>query len=598
MFDDVAEAATLETADVVIATSSVVVPPAATNSFTYKLAALLAAGAIAGSALVAGPLSYFGSDEPVSAEAAEPANRPVVAETPKAATQVADPTPDPFGVEIPPATEVETPSEPAADEARETEETPAKEEVVATTPAAPSPPSETAPVVTPAIAADAPPNAEEPKPKLIIDPLDIDPEGLDISTLYAGAQKDPLVESHLPASGEKPAIANPASTNSSDAGELRPANADKAVRRPTGDPIGAPADATPLLARKIPAFKFNKLPLSHVLDLSTQMSGLPVSISPDQLRMAGVSAGTAVTVDAKDATIENILSTALKPLRLQPVVDREHIHLKRIGEPKRRQVSYAIDDLAAVGAGVEKWAQWIQELVAPETWQTRGGNGVLAIESHKLRIDQSESIQYEILLLLERCRVARGLSTRSKYPSSLISPQPAHAAAAERLKAPATFTFTQYTPLREIFRYWQQELDVALLIDWPAISAERLWPETRIACSAANQPWGEAMDSVLEPLGLSWRAVDGRTIQITTREKVRCEPQVEIYRVASGASGEQLFAKITELAAANEPASAPAMAYDAASQLLLVRQPAAVQRQIVAAMSAALELSSPANAAR
>jgi hypothetical protein len=345
------------------------------------------------------------------------------------------------------------------------------------------------------------------------------------------------------------------------------------------------------LARKLRAIKFNKVPLSDVLDLSTQLSGLPVSVSPDQLRMAGVSAGTAVSVDAKDATIENILSTALKPLRLQPAVDGEQIVLKRIGEPKRREVSYAVDDLAADAGAIERWAQWIPELIAPETWQSRGGAGVLAIEGNKLRIEQSEAVQYEILVLLERCRVTRGLSIRSKYPSSLVSPGSSYTSIAERMQAPSTFTFTQYTPLREVFRYWQRELDMALLVDWPAASAERLWPETRIACSASDKPWAEAMDSVLQPLGLGWRAVDGRTIEITTLDKVRREPQVEVYRVIAGADAEPLTAKITEIAAANDPASAPAIAYDAASQLLVVRQPAAVHRQIVATMSAILETS-------
>ncbi len=142
------------------------------------------------------------------------------------------------------------------------------------------------------------------------------------------------------------------------------------------------------------------------------------------------------------------------------------------------------------------------------------------------------------------------------------------------------FTFSDFAPLREVLRYWQEEMGVAVLVDWPALSTERLWPQSRIACSAANQPWSEAMDSVLAPLGLGWRAVDHRTLEITTAAKVATEPMLELYRVAEGTvgNGEDLVARVRGL---TDRPDANGIVFDAASRVLLVRQPAAVQRKVV-----------------
>jgi hypothetical protein len=441
--------------------------------------------------------------------------------------------------------------------------------------------------------ADSPaPSALTPaKPKLSIDPLDVDPEGLDLGTLLNGPPKDPIAESHLPA---EPPVKN--STESSPAAPpakappVGPA-ASQAVRRDDQSAVGAPAAVAPLLVRKLPAIKFDRIPLCRAIDLAVQFSGLPISVSPDELRMASVSAATPVSLDAKDATIESLLDTAFKPLRLHSVVDKDQITLERIGEDKNRTVDYAVDDLVAAGMTLNELSAAIPQLVVPESWQANGGAGKLTVEGGKLHIEQAESLQYEILVLLERCRATLGLPTRSKYPSHLITPGSNYAGVMERLSAPTTFTFADYVPLRGVFRYWQEEMQVAVLVDWPSLETERLWPNTRIACAAAGKPWAESLDTVLEPLGLCWRAVDPRTIQITSRDAAARQPEVEVYRLNKDANAnpEQLMARLKDAAAANDSPTSSAIIFQPITRLLLVRQPPAVHRQIVATMGDLLE---------
>lgn len=571
---------------------------------------MIAGGAVVGAALVATALTLLSGDDPAPS---------IVANTNVAPPVVAQPTIDPstFDANTPPVVSVEPPPanpvgespataaaadaaaniEPSADnplveapadkaaDAAPTAAAPATDDgntTAATETAVPDAADE-----TPAAdaAADVETAADE-QPKLRIDPLEIDPEGLNLSTLYNGPPKDPIAASQLPGEPEGVELSVPAA-HEAPPGEAPPVEEPKAsgaVRRDEQAADVPAGNVATLLARKTQELKIENMPLCRLLDLSVQLSGVPVSVAPEQLRLAAVSAGQPATADVKDATIEEFLAAALKPLRLQPVVVDDQIVLIRGGNNPRRSVAYAVDDLASDPAAIEQLATDIQQLVAPESWQAAGGAGTIAVDGKQLKIETGEAIQYEVLLLLERSRAALGLPPRSKYPAALIGAEAAPIALAERLSAPATFTFSQYTPLREIFRHWQEEMQVAVLVDWPALADLRLWPNTRIACSSTDKSWDKALDEVLTPLGLAWRAIDKRTIEITTQEKAATAPVVEIYRLRPEAlgNGEDLAEEVNEIAAsAGSPAEAQtATVVDAAHGLLIVRQPATIQRAI------------------
>jgi len=581
-------------------------PSVASRWARVKFPAMIVGGAIAGAAIVATALTLLSGDDPAPTVAAKTNVTPPVIVSPAADTPAVE-------AKVPPVAPVEpSPANPAgenqaapaaADVAaniKPTTENPFAESPTAEAadaelaPAEPATGEDEAPAATePTVPADAPAadeSAAADQPKLRIDPLEIDPEGLNLSTLYNGPPQDPLAASQLPGEAEGVELSVPAAHEAppDDAPAAEAPNAPGAVRRDE-QAVGAPGDnVAALLARKTPELKIENMPLCRLLDLSVQLSGVPVSVAPDQLRLAAVSAGQPATADVKDATIEEFLAAALKPLRLQPVVVNDQIVLIHGGNNPRSERSFPIDDLASDPAAMEQLAANIQKLVAPESWQAAGGAGTIAVDGKQLKIETGEAIQYEVLLLLERSRAALGLSPRSKYPAALIGADAAPVALADRLSAPATFTFSQYTPLREIFRHWQEEMQVAALVDWPALANLRLWPNTRIACSAADKPWDAALDEVLTPLGLAWRPIDKRTIEITTLEKAASAPLLEIYRLnpEALASFDDLAAQLGQFVAAHGSdaagGQAGAIVLVPEHQLLLARQPATIQRRIAA----------------
>jgi hypothetical protein len=601
-----ADAADAATSDVSISAAPTAPPPVtaatvASGWTSYQFMAIVGVGAIAGSAIVAAALTWFGKNEQPAVASPGPSD---------AATPLAPTAPAHSEQEVAPIATADDLAMPpqAADEPEEAFlpiEEPAPIALVTAGPvaveqaelptAAVEPPTPIVDEPSTPLASDAASEKPAAAPRLRIDPLDMDPEGLDLSTLYQGPQKDPLAESQLP---KEELTVSSAPPRVPDVAPEVPAATEQLVRRDMRAGVGAPTAIQTVLARRLPGMKVNKMPLCRLLDLSVQISGIPVSVAPQELRMAAVAAATPASTNAKDVTIEQLLAAALQPLRLKPMVEGQQILLKRIGEDSRRTVEYAVDDLAGAPDKVKQLADWITQLAAPDAWQTRGGDATLTAEGAKLRVDAPVAVQYEVLFVLERYRLTRGLPMRTKYPSDLLSAGAYQASIAERLSAPAVFTFSQYAPLREFFRYWQEELEVAVLVDWPALADERLWPQTRIACSAADKSWAEAMDSVLGPLGLAWRAVDHRTVEITTLTKVDAEPQLDVYRVAENASVDaaELSARIQALSGNSQPAAA--VAYDAESRVLLVRQPAAAHRRMVAEMGDVLEQTAGNSTAR
>jgi len=134
-----------------------------------------------------------------------------------------------------------------------------------------------------------------------------------------------------------------------------------------------------------------------------------------------------------------------------------------------------------------------------------------------------------VLVFCERLRLARSKPLRSKYPAELLSIESPYAKLATKLRQPTTFTFLAWTRLADVIHQWQEMIGVTMLVDWSALRDVNLTPTSPIACSTIDRPWSEALDGVLEPLGLAWWAADAQTICITGRDALARVERVEFY---------------------------------------------------------------------
>ena len=524
--------------------------PASAAVGKYKVMAWSLVGFFAGATLF-GVVLYSRSDPKTEATGLEPSSRlmdpvPVAEDLPSSE--------EPLEVSPPivkaPSVIVPEPVAPAPTIEKNIAAQPADE---STEPPEPAPLAEDLPKTEP---------APTPRVALHFDPLDYDPENLTLATIDqpAAPVESPTSEPHDAAveiSVEVPSTV-------------------PLVRR--GPVVGEDAsrrDAGKQLALLIPKVKIDQQPLVECLRLFSQISGVPVSVTPEQLLMAGITSRKSVSLDASDLSLAEMLKQVLNPLRLEYHIQGAQVVVVRQQAEKRREINYPLGDLVGAETNEEQFAAWVEQLVAPSTWQAAGGQGTLVTTPGSLRIGQTQQVQYQVLIMLERLRLARNLPPKSRYPVKRLTGTPANALLHEKLARPATFTFLQYTAIDEIFVHWQTEFGAPLLIDWPALAEAEVWPRTTIACAISEQPWSAALEKVLEPLGLGWRATLGGAIEITSAEKVQGELQLELYPLRNDLEGG--VARLRKLA---KQQADGVMLYDPVGKVFLVLEPAATQRLI------------------
>jgi hypothetical protein len=469
------------------------------------------------------------------------------------------------------------------------------------------------------------------------DPLDLDPEGLDMLSLRqfrSERSEDILNRGISPESSAEPAAnlspdETPTPTGSRTDQEMGASsrgseNLNTQVVRM--DPANASAVSMPAaekqLGQMFPAIEIERMPLHAFLEMISNLGNVPIQLGPEELRMAALSAEAPVSVRSERASLAEIMHKALQPLHLDYRTTGPLVVIHWPGAEKRRAIDYPIADLVTAETGVRRLAEWIRRLVAPTSWRNAGGEGDLQIAGETLHIVQSQRVQYQILCFLERLRLVRELKPRSRYPLARLPVEPPMQVLAATLHEPARFTYSRYTPLQEIFSYWEQQLGLVLLVDWSALLGESLAgagaseaqdesqeippeflarPATRIACAVVDRPWEQALDLVLEPLGLAWRAIDGRTLQITSATVAQEATQLEFYpmaranlrgqrpqdRQASPLAQAEESAQIAELfrlakvpGSLERPNGLTALILDPVSLHVLALQPGNVQRRI------------------
>lgn len=546
---------------------------AKTKLIVWSLAVLVVGGVIVGSVLV--------GDSP---EVQSIPTASDVSVTPKVAPPAVEDSPAPIAAST---VEPDTLETPTVDPAIAVAETPSSEpqtmpvEEVIEKLIAEDPEPAPEPAAEPAAEPVVELTRESPRLARRFDPLDFDPESIDLQTLDAAKSPD-TAENVAGEPSNSSELASPVV-------EETVASTLPIVRR--GADLGidfAGGDAREQLAQRMPGIDFKAMPLNDFFQMISKLSGAPVSVSAAQLQMAGISARKKVTLHAQDITLDEALARVLKPLRLRHEVQGPHIAVVYRNAAKAREITYPIDDLVGSLTSAEQIGEWIEQLVAPATWSDGEETGTMEVRSDSLRITQREPIHYQTLIFLEQLRLVRGLLPRSKYPvEKLVGTSPT-ASSSDRLAARALFTFSRETSLQEVFEHWQRELDMSLLVDWKSLADLELWPRSRIVCAIDNRPWHEALTDVLEPLGLGWRVAGRGAIEIASSERIRSEPQLELYslRVRDEAEWAGLLADLRgRFLAANQADASSAgqkLLVDLQGGVLLVLLPAEAQRELFA----------------
>jgi hypothetical protein len=320
------------------------------------------------------------------------------------------------------------------------------------------------------------------------------------------------------------------------------------IEVPRPEPLNIDVDAR--LNDPIVQIDFNEVPLIDFLDFISDYSTIPITLDPDVLPWLGKSPDTPISTRLEKTTVGGLLNKALATIMLGFVVTEDQLLVTRATDarPPVRKVTIELADLAGSDKDqVTQIANLVRALIVPESWDTGGGIGTMHVQDTALVAVNQEVVLYEVLGFCEKLRVARGLPPSRKRDPSLLQLTPRSEQAQSRLQTPVSLNFFRPERFNRVVRRLGKATDTYVLIDWRS-AADMGWnPSAEVQFVAAGTSLAEALRTLLEPMGLTYRIVNERTFQVVSRERLNSRMEVEFYPVADllggGVQAEQLLAK-------------------------------------------------------
>jgi predicted RNA-binding Zn-ribbon protein involved in translation (DUF1610 family) len=374
---------------------------------------------------------------------------------------------------------------------------------------------------------------------------------------------------------------------------------DTAPARPTAPrPPPREVEVALRLADPLPGIETPGTPLADFLQLISDFSTIPIALEPDVLSFARVTPDSPVVVREANTTVGGALTAALRPLGLEHATVGDQIVVRLAERSPLESITHPVEDLTdGDEAQLAELAELLPSLIEPATWnraeKAAEEGAELATwlkydaDEHALAIHHRRSVQAQVLIALEKLRSARGLPRVVRLDSPQFRLETRTSRALARLETPVSLNFQQPTRLVTIAQRLGEAADVRILFDWQGLAEEEWNPDAEGTLLADKLPLGEALDALLAPLDLAWRIVDGRTLQVVTREGLARRLELEVYKVADlvadDPEGERLLANIRAAlgpAAASDAAQGVVLHFDPEGLCLLASLPQPQQRKL------------------
>jgi hypothetical protein len=329
-----------------------------------------------------------------------------------------------------------------------------------------------------------------------------------------------------------------------------PADDAAPARPPAPRPPPRDIDIAKRLADPLPAIETTGTPLADFLQVISDLSTIPITLEPDALPIVNASAATPVVVNASNTTTGGALAAALRPLNLEAVENDGQL-LVRASEPSpMRTQPFPAKDLAEGEESLQSLADTLKALVEPASWGDAAEQPSMNIDAKKgaIAIRHSRAVHAQLLLACEKLRTARGLKPLSRIDPAHFKLDTRAARALARLETPVSVNYSQPTRLSVICDRLGELSGSRILVDWRDIAAAGWNPAGEATLVINQQPLSGALDTLLAPLDLTWRVIDGQTLQVVTPARLADQTEIELYKVAdllaNDPSGEALLSKI------------------------------------------------------
>ena len=326
------------------------------------------------------------------------------------------------------------------------------------------------------------------------------------------------------------------------------------------------ADIPARLQDSYPEIKFQNAPLLPFLEFVTQLSTIPIVVDPVTLQMLNVSPTAAVSVQLQNATLEEILTEALRPWNLNFRQQGDVILIINdppVAEWKTHLIQ--VEDLRSQGLSETELLQACTSLADPLVWQSAGGPAKISLVENSLQVTASERTLFQVKLVCEKLRSARSLNLQTSFPQHLT------AAEAPRkpqvLQSSVRLNYLHPVLLTQVIDRMEEESNLTLLIDWHALQAEGWNIRSEVTLEADGVTLESALTELTQRMGLTWLVISPEMLMITSDSVAQRTHQLGVYQLSDP---EQLIEVKALFDAADFPPKGSAgLYYDKISERLL-----------------------------
>lgn len=294
-------------------------------------------------------------------------------------------------------------------------------------------------------------------------------------------------------------------------------------------------DVDARLLDPIKALEFDDIPLSKFLRFVSDYSTIPVTLDADMLVWCKISPAKTIDINVQDSTVTEVLEAGLSSVGLSHRVENDQLWVTRrptVATPLRT-VTLRVRDLGGDDPErLQELGGLIMDLVEPDSWKRRGGEGSMSYQGSAMVVEQAEPVLFKTLEFCEKMRVANRLPTKSAYHSSVFRLDSRTSRAAKKLGQPISLTYIRPASFQRIVDRLSEAARIHIVINWQTLAEADWSPDAEVSFSTAGEPLRAALTKLLDPMDLTYRVVSGSVLEITTQEAFDARLELEFYPVA------------------------------------------------------------------
>ncbi len=328
----------------------------------------------------------------------------------------------------------------------------------------------------------------------------------------------------------------------------------------------AQIDVEARLEDPVASLRFDKSPLSAVVEFFSLLSTVPMSLDAEGLAESGSNPNDPVSLRLSNTTVGEAVRAVAEQQGLVVVVEDQHVLLttsQRLHGLIRRRSFPAGDLLMATPpeglSPAEQLERFIGRVVAPNSWEDASSKrsappgpsaevGAVSVTAGgALQLRHHISVLKDVEELLAKLRLARRMTPpatlRNGYQLATRS-----SLASELLLTPVTANFRN-EPLSKILDYLERKSGLTLLVNAQSLATLGMTPETPFTLSAKEaEPLEIALTRLLRPYQLTFRIIDGQTAEVTSEAASQNHRELEAYNlrgiVPEKATADELLSKL------------------------------------------------------